>query len=171
MSYKTPNRKAPRVRLKTARVMNAKALLEFKEQYPEYSNLTLTEFNGIVKQFNKNIVDEILNQRYGVSLPERLGHLVIVSFPRSSKKRIDFGTSNKTGVITYHQNWETDNRTAKLVYQTTAHNASYRYNRFWSFTAARGFKQKISESFVRLYQRYIQIDNNGVRLRDAINGK
>jgi hypothetical protein len=171
MNYRKPNRKGPRARLKVARVMDAKALKEFKKHYPEHSDLTLTEFNGIIKQFNKNIVDEVINHRYGVLLPERLGLLVIVSFPRSKKPRIDFGESNKTGVLTYHQNWDTDNRTAKIVYQTNAHNTSFKFNKFWSFTAARGFKQNVSAAFKRFYQRYIEIDNNGIRLKDVINNK
>lgn len=171
MTYKKPNRKAPRARLKSARVMDAQTFKEFKEKHPEYSDLTLTEFNGIIKQFHKDIVEEVTEHRYGISLPERLGQLVIVSFPRSNRKVIDFGKSNKTGVMSYHRNWETDNRMGKLVYQTGSYMASFKYHRMWSFTAARGFKQRVSEAFVKMYQKYIQIDNNGISLRDALNGK
>lgn len=94
MTYKKPNRKAPRARLKSARVMDAQTFKEFKEKHPEYNDLTLTEFNGIIKQFHKNIVEEVTEHRYGVSLPERLGQFVIVSFPRSNRKVIEIGRAH-----------------------------------------------------------------------------
>ena len=78
--------------------MSESLFKEFKKKHPEHEVLTLAEFNRILRQFNNNIIDEVIEQRFGVTLPERLGHIVIASFPRSKKKIIDFGKSNKTGV-------------------------------------------------------------------------
>jgi len=171
MAYKRPNRKAPRVRTKTTRIMNQQMLRDFKEKHPEYQDLTLVEYNGILKQFNQNIIDEVIENRYGVSLPERLGHLIIVSFPRPKRKIIDFGTSNKTGVLSYHGNWDTDNRLGKIVFQNNGYGASFTFHNFWGFTPSRGFKEKMSVAFKKLWQKYIHVDNKGTNIRTIINGK
>ena len=57
MAYKKPNVKKRRVKAKSLRVMNESVLREFKEQHPEHKDITLTEFNAIVKKFNTNIVN------------------------------------------------------------------------------------------------------------------
>jgi hypothetical protein len=171
MTYKVPNKKAPRVRLKNVRIMNSKTLKEFHKLHPEHKGISLSEFNGIIKQFNENIIDTVVDFRYGVTLPERLGQLVIVSFPRPKRKVIDFGKSNELGERVYHANWDTNNRLGKLVYQNGGYGTAFRYNRLWGFTASRSFKTRVSNAFRKMYEKYIQIDNNGVALRNAINGK
>ena len=88
MSYKKPNIKGPRVKMKSTRVMNEVMLRVFKNKHPEYKNLTLADFNTVVKKFNENIIEEVINSRYGVTLPERIGRLVVVAFPKAKKKII-----------------------------------------------------------------------------------
>lgn len=156
--YKKPNRKGSRLRKKSSVVMDRTMLKKFKEQHPEYASLTLPEFNAIVKQFNENIIEEVLKNRDGVSLPERLGEIVIWSFPKPKRKIPDFGKSNELGELRYHGNWDTDNKIGKIVYRNKGYRA-IKTSRFWGFIPARRFKQQMSTAFKKFWQRYIYIDN------------
>lgn len=138
--------------------MDRKMLKKFIEKHPEYDSLTLPEFNAIVRQFNSNIVDEVIRNRDGVALPERLGEISIIAFPKPKRKVPDFGKSNKEGELRYHANWDTDNKIGKIVYRNKGYN-TIRTSRFWGLIPARDFKQRMSKAFRRFWQRYIYVDN------------
>ena len=147
--------------------MNEKVMREFRAEYPEHRSITLTEFNKIVKAFNTNITEEIIANKNGVSLPELIGSILVMSFPRSKRKAIDFGASNKSGILTYHRNWDTDDRLGKIVYSSGG-KRSIKYSRLWGFTPTRGFKSKMSEAYRRLWARYIYIDNKSVSINSVL---
>ncbi len=146
--------------------MNATTLREFKKQYPEHKEILLSDFNRIIKQFNTNILEDVIVSRNGISLPERVGHILIMSFPVSKKKIVDFGTSNKTGVLTYHRNWETDGRLGKIVYSSG--NYSIQYSRLWGFTATSIFRKKMSKIYMKLWEKYIYVDANGININSIL---
>lgn len=158
MDYKKPNRKGPRAREKSTLIMSHKKMTEFKNKFPEYKSLTLSEFNSIIRQFNTNIIEAVETERYGIALPERIGHFIIVGFPKSKKKIIDFGASNKAGQKMYHRNSDTDGRLGKLLFQNSAAKFNIRHHRLWTFKATRTFKERVSEAFLKFWPRYIFID-------------
>jgi hypothetical protein len=158
MSYKKPDRKGKRLRKKSTSVMDKYSIKKFQEMYPEH-NVTLKEFNNIVRHFNSNIVDVAINNRDGIELPERLGHLQILSFPKPSRKIIDFAKSNEAGEIRYHGNWDTDNRIGKIIYRNTLSGYAFKGSRFWGLIPTRSFKKRMSDIFKRKWQKYIYIDN------------
>lgn len=170
MAYKIPNRKNPRFRIKSSNLLGKEMFKAFKEKYPEHSELTMTEFNNIVRTFNKNIVEEFLDNPNGIELPERLGRIVIMSFPKAKRKVVDFGKSNETGVTCYHQNWDTDNRTAKIVYYNEHDKGSGNYlvKNLWGFHATENLRKRVSAIFKSNWQKFIQIDNNGLSIRQAL---
>ena len=45
--------------------------------------------------FNKNIATEVINNREGVELPEKLGYLFIGKYKKSMKDNVDYGSSIK----------------------------------------------------------------------------
>ena len=120
---------------------------DFKKLYPEYGSMTITTFNAIIKQFNNDIVDTVIDNRDGVRLPERLGLLQVMTFPKPKKKLIDFGKSNETGQIHYHGNWETDNKIGKITFRNTLDGYSYKNCRFWGLIPSRFFKKTMSGVF------------------------
>jgi hypothetical protein len=158
MSYKKPDRTAKRVRKSSSVIMNYKMMKKFKDINPEY-DITLKEFNNILNTFNSNIVETVINNRDGVELPERLGQLQIVAFPKPTKKIIDFAESNKYGEKRYHGNWETDNKIGKITYRNTLNGYTFKNSRFWGLIPQRSFKQRMSKVFKRKWQKYIYIDN------------
>lgn len=157
MGYSTPNRKGTRVRKKTTSIMNRKMFSKFLKEYPEYKGMTISEFNKIVKQFNNDIVDAVIDNRDGVVLPERLGELTILTFPSPKRKIIDFGESNKAGELRYHGNWETDNKIGKIVYHKASQSVTN--GRFLGLIPSRDFKKRMSSAFKRFWQRYVYVDN------------
>jgi len=166
MTYKRPNRKKPRVKTKSSHVMSRSKLAEFKKKYPEHKGITESQFNAIIKKFNSNIVDEVIASKNGVSLPERLGQILIMSFPRSKKKSVDFGASNKLGEVVYHRNWDTDDRLGKIVY--FAGRQSVKYSNLWGLTPTRTFKLKVSSSYRKMWAKYIYVDNKDIRINTVL---
>jgi len=168
MTYKAPNLNSSRVKKISSHVMSESLFKEFKKKHPEHKDMILAEFNAILRQFNSNIIDQVIDYRFGVSLPERIGHIVIVSFPRSKKKIIDFGKSNKTGIKTYHGNWDTDNRLGKIMYQNNSSTYNIKYHRLWTFAPTRNFKERMSVVFKKMWAKYIFIDNKHVTLKTML---
>ena len=168
MTYKAPNLNSSRVKKKSSHVMSESLFRDFKKKHPEHEGMTLTEFNRILRQFNNNVIDEVINYRFGVTLPERLGLFVIASFPRSKRKIIDFGKSNKTGVKTYHRNWDTDNRLGKIMYQNSSSTYNIKFNRLWTFKPTRDFKERMSIVFRKMWAKYIFTDNKNITLKTML---
>lgn len=159
MSYRIPNRKGSRVRKPVTSIVDYKFVSEFRKQHPEYNSLSKAEFNTILSQFNLDIVNAAIDNRDGVRLPERLGLIQIMTFPRPKRKIADFGKSNETGELHYHGNWDTDNKIGKIVFKNTLDGYSYKNCRFWGLIPSRLFKKEMSTAFKRSWQKYIYIDN------------
>jgi len=157
MGYSAPNLKGTRLRKKTTSIMNRKRFTKFLKQHPEYKGMTISQFNAIVRQFNNDIVDAVIDNCEGVTLPERLGEITILSFPSPRRKIIDFGESNKAGELRYHGNWETDNKIGKIVYHKAY--SSIKNGRFLGLIPSREFKTRMSKAFIRFWQRYVYVDN------------
>lgn len=159
MSYKVPNKKGNRFRKPTKSLVDFKMISNFKKKFPEYGNITKTDFNLIIKEFNNSIVENAIENRDGVRLPERLGLLQILTFPRPKRKFVDFGKSNEAGELRYHANWETDNKIGKIVFFNTIEGYSYKNCRFWGLLPSRHFKKQMSQEFKDKWQKYIYVDN------------
>jgi|TARA_R110000868_G_scaffold5681_6_gene33616 hypothetical protein len=172
MSYKKPNITGPRVKKKLTHIMSELELKYFKNKHPEYKDLKLSEFNNVIKKFNHNIINEVIENRNGVALPERIGQFIIMSFSKAQhKKIIDFGESNKTGILSYHKNWETDRRIGKIVFQNTSYNYAIKNYKFWGFKATRTFKSNMSKIFKKKWAKYIYIDNKETRISTVLKNK
>lgn len=163
MEYKKPNVKGPRVNIPSIPVMDKLLFDKFINNYPEHKGLKRGMFTKIIRQFNLDVIDEIIRNRDGVYLPEGIGKLCILAFPRSKKKIIDFGTSNRTGILTYHMNWDTDNKLSKVVYSNEGSGYKITNYRFWTLLNSQLLKEKASIGFKENYERYIFIDNKKIQ--------
>lgn len=167
--YRKPDLNAPRYREKVFSVLNSKLLEEFKEKYPNYKNVDLNHFKDIVKQFNESVWKEVIENRDGVELPDGIGFIFIASTPASKhKNNINFKESAKLGVTVHNQNWETDNRLAKIMYSN--YHAKYRFafRDMWSFSAVRQFKRSVAQTFPDNHTRYVQLSDT-VRVGDIFS--
>jgi hypothetical protein len=159
MAYNTPDRNAPRNRLKSTSIMNTFELSKFSKKYPEYPDLTLKEFSDIIRAFNSEIINAVISNRDGVVLPENIGKLSIITFSRSKRKIIDFGKSNETGQLHYHMNWNTDNRLCKIMYNSSINNYGNKNSRFYGFLPNREFKKTVSDAISKNWQKYVYLNN------------
>lgn len=168
-TYKKPDLNAPRYREKVFSVLNSKLLKEFKEKYPAYKDLDRELFNEIVKSFNETVWQQVIENRDGVELPEGLGFLFIASTPASKhKNNINFKESAKLGVIVHNQNWETDNKLAKIMYSNYHTKYRFAFRDLWGFQAVRQFKRTVAQTFPEKHTQYVQLNGN-VRVSDVFS--
>jgi len=161
MSYKKPDRKKKRIRKSSSVIIDYSMVKSFKKKHPEHK-LSKTEYSRIVKQFNENMMEAAVDNRDGIRLPEMLGLIMLVGYPRPKRKIIDFAKSNETGEVHYHKNWDTDNKVVKIRYQNTLRGYSFRNCRFWGFIPSKRFKKMASDAFKKSYEKYVYVDNKNV---------
>lgn len=135
--------------------MTCDLIKEFHEKYPQHSHIKLGVFNSIIQKFNRNIVKAVIDEPNGISLPQRLGAFMIMAFPTSPKKIIDFGASNKAGTTIYASNWDTDNRVCKIVYAKERDVVTN--HRFWKFDGGREFTTAVSSAFRTMWPKYTYV--------------
>jgi transcriptional antiterminator len=159
MAYKIPDRKAPRNRPKSVSIMSTTELMKFRTKHPEYVDLTLKDFSDIIRAFNSEVINTATSNRDGVVLPENIGRLSIITFSRPKKKIVDFGTSNKTGILSFFKNWNTDNRLCKIMYNSTVKKYGNKNSRFYGFLPTREFKKEVSLAVNKNWQKYVYFNN------------
>ena len=76
-NFKKPDLNAPRYREKRFGLLNVKTINEFKEKYPLYEKIDNEKLKKIIKAYNKNIWNGVIEYRDGVELPDSLGYLFI----------------------------------------------------------------------------------------------
>jgi hypothetical protein len=167
MAYKKPNVKGPRLRRRNcSSVMDHNAYVRFKKEFPEHKDITPREFGAIVKGFNKNIVSTVLEERNGVLLPELIGRLLIMAFSKPNNKPIDFKASNEVGERVNFRNWDTEGRIGKLVFYSGSRTIKHGY--LWGFKATKDFRKQVSESFIRIWAKYIFVDNKTTTINSVL---
>ena len=76
-NFKKPNLKGPRYREKRLGLLNKKTISEFKDKKPLYSSIDDSKFKRIIKLYNNNLWNGVIENRDGVELPDSLGFLFI----------------------------------------------------------------------------------------------
>jgi hypothetical protein len=155
MSYKKPNVTGPRVRMTTQTVMSKERLKQFNEKYPEHKGVTASEFSKLIKLYNKALCKEVVRNQNGINFPQKIGRVGIHSFPLRRGVAVDYGTSNKTGKLTYFANWGTDNKIAKIIFTCYTKTNSFKLGKFWNFFPTKSFKKEASEGFKENWERYL----------------
>lgn len=130
-------------------------LSDFFKKFPQHSQFNTRrpkDITDLIKEFHKDLIQEVIDNRYGVILPLRVGLLRIVSF---KKKRYypNFTRYGSTGVTTGFSNNHTDGLSCKIVYSNK--NYKLKDKILWSFVPEVPFKKKVSKAFEKNYNRYI----------------
>jgi len=160
-NFKTPNLNAPRYRAKTTTLLNKSVYESFLDKYPNYLDISIKDFKKIINVFNKNISKEVINNRDGVELPQKLGYLFIGKCEKNVKdENIDYGKSIKYDKKVSHRNWESDGYLAKIFYTNYAFKYRIKDRELWEFKANKDFRQSTSFSFPELYTKYVLVNNN-----------
>jgi len=154
---KQPNVKGPRFRKQFLTLRGADYLKAFKKRYPEYKDLTSREFRDIIKTFNMNLVDCVLENRNGVELPEGLGYIFIGTCPPAKKKNVDYKKSIEFGTVALFKNWDSDNRLMKIFYTNRNTKFPFLHREVWSFKAGKEFRHKASVQYRENWAKYVEV--------------
>ena len=159
-SFNKPNLKAPRYRKKVHHIINEDFYKRFYKKYPEYKEKKKSEIYNIVKTFNTNVCQEVINNRDGVELPESLGWLFIGTCKATHRGNVDLGKSIKYGIKVSNKNWETDGKVAKIFYSNYAPKYKYKHREYWGFKPCRSFKRLVSKSYPDNWPIYIEVERD-----------
>jgi hypothetical protein len=157
--FKKPDVTAPRFRPVVYNVLNKEFFNELKKRYPKYKNLTETEIRKIIKSFNILVYQNVIEKRNGIQLPEQVGWLFIGSCQKSKKQNINFAKSLKYGVTVTNNNFETDEKLAKIFFTNFAQKYKMKNREYWSFVACRDFKRSVAKNYCDNWNMYIVVDS------------
>lgn len=157
--FKKPDVTAPRFRPVVYNVLNKEFFNELKKRYPKYKHLTETEIRKIIKSFNILVYQNVIEKRNGIQLPEQVGWLFIGSCQKSKKQNINFAKSLKYGVTVTNNNFETDEKLAKIFFTNFAQKYKMKNREYWSFVACRDFKRSVAKNYCDNWNMYIVVDS------------
>lgn len=170
MSFKAPDRLAPRFRPKKLNMLNVEMFKAFLKDFPEYKGkVDHKGFKKIVTDHCELIQDNIISHRDGVELPESLGIILVVSC-ESHRPQIDIKKSIEYGKAVKFRNYDSDGRLAKILYSNYGSKYQIKDRQLWMFQPVRQFKHKVSKAYVKNYTKYIQLDHK-TRISSMYNNR
>lgn len=156
--FKKPDLNAPRYRQTRLGVLNADLLDRFREKFPKYKDKTNDELKEIIKVYNTNIWNTVLNYRDGAEMPEGLGYLFIGTCPSPQKYNTDFKVSLVNDTRLKHRNFESDNYLAKIFYTNYANKYKFDHRQIWQFVGIRDFKRAVKPAFRENWMNYVKVE-------------
>lgn len=158
-SFKKPDLNAPRFRHKRVNLLNRDLYDKFIKRFPEYKDVSLQEFKEIIRTFNGNICQGIIDNRDGVELPDGLGFIFMGSCPPAKEQNVDVKKSLEFGVVANHKNWDSDNKLLKIFYTNRPSKYPFQNKQVWAFKAVKQFRKAASDAFIENWSSYIVVDN------------
>lgn len=152
--FKKPDLTAPRFRPVVYNILSKEFFDNFRKKYPKYKDLENKDLKNIIKVFNNQMYNTVIDVRDGIQLPESIGWLFIGTCESAKKENIDFAKSNKYGVAVSNKNWETDGKLAKIFFTSHALKHKMKNREFWSFIACRDFKRSVAKSYPENWNMY-----------------
>jgi len=158
-NFKKPDLSAPRFRNKRLGLLNSKIIGEFKEKYPAYNGIDNSKLKKIIKLYNKNLWQGVIEHRDGVELPNSLGYLFIGTCPPPKNVNTNYALSKEYGKVLQNKNWETDGNIAKIFYTNWSSKYRFRNRELWRFEAVRDFKRTVAKEYPENWTKYIFMKN------------
>lgn len=158
-SYKKPDLNAPRFRPKKHNILNKAFCDKIRSKHADLQHLTDEEIKTVIKTFNSNIWETAVENRDGVELLEQLGYIFIGSCPRKKWDNPNVAKSIQYGVKVQHQNWESDQYTAKIFYTNFETKYRFKFHQLWGFVGLRDFKRTVAATYPHEWKKYVVVDN------------
>lgn len=155
---------APRYRTVKRGLAGKPLYASFYKKHPDLKGvISNIQYREIVKEFNKEIMEAVCENRDGVELPESLGFLFIgaIKYTRS-QKAIDYTKSRELNKTVYHKNWDTDMKIGKLIFTMLPAKYKMKDGNMWAFKASRKFSRMVSKNFKFNYERYMDITHQRI---------
>jgi len=159
--FKKPDLNAPRFRTNRLGLLNKPFRESFRKKFPKYANVSDKEINSIIREFNKQLWNGVIEFRDGIELPQGLGNVFIgtCNSPKI-KYNSDFATSIKRNVLTRLKNYESDSYLAKIFYTNYATKYRFAFRELWEFKGDRDFTRSVSKEYKKNWKKYIVVENN-----------
>ena len=91
----------PKYRRKETILPSTEMANSFLKKYPNYSNVKPKDFRKIIGEFNKRVMQEVVDNRNGVVLPDLLGCIFIGSSKTDKQVKSYSKYSNNEAVQTH----------------------------------------------------------------------
>ena len=153
-NFKKPNLKGPRYREKRLGLLNKKTISEFKDKKPLYSSIDDSKLKKIIKLYNQNLWNGVIDNRDGVELPDSLGFLFTGTCPTLKTVNTNYQLSAQYGKVIQNKNWETDGKIAKIFYTNYTTKYRFRNRELWGFVACRDFKRSVAKNYPENWNKY-----------------
>lgn len=137
---------------------------KIKAQHPQLAKYSMAQIRKILREFNKLIADAIVENVDGVHLPERCGHIMVVSTKVKHNRIVDRKMSSDTGKYVYYNNAHTEDFMPSILFTTcyrkeftgTPSHPSHMFEnwKYWSFTGCQELKRKVSIAFRNDWKKY-----------------
>lgn len=160
MKFKSPDLNAPRFRKKRISLFTRAFFTQIREEHPQLKSISDKDIRIIVEAFNTELWESVLQNRYGVELPEQLGVIFIGACEPKTGANPDYRTSIALSKGVSHHNLGSEAFVAKIFYSTFATKYRFRNHELWGFEGCRKFTRGCSAEFRQNYTRFIQVDKN-----------
>jgi len=157
--FKKPDVKAPRFRVKGKGLLNTPLYNAFKLKFPEHK-INGKEIRNIVREYNTQLWNGVIEYRDGVELPQRLGN-VFLGTCSSPKIRYnsDFESSIKNNTLTRLKNYDSSNFLAKIFYTNYVSKYRFAFRELWTFKGTRDFTRMVAKTYPEQWKKYIVVEN------------
>jgi hypothetical protein len=153
-----PDVKAPRFRSNTTYTVTLETATQIKKEVFACRSMSLEQIKSILMEYNKEIVDTVINKRDGVEIPMQIGHMFVGTCPMTKRKNVNFKMSQEYMQTIQHRNWESDNYLAKIFFTTFGNKFRYKNNELWGFEPHRDFKRTLSKVYPVKWKQYVEVD-------------
>jgi len=158
--FKKPDLKAPRFRSDRPGILNHTFYPAFRKKFPKYASATNSEIRNVVREYNTQLWNGVIEYRDGVELPQGLGNMFIGTCNKPKiRYNSNFGESIKNNVLTRIKNYESDGYLAKIFYTNYASKYLFAFREFWEFKGYKDFTNGVSKSYPENWKKYIMIEN------------
>jgi hypothetical protein len=132
--------------------------------------LSFENWKVVIRAFNQKVVDEVIGNRNGVSLPHQLGTLLVASVEPSTKPwrtAINYGMKH-TDVEVQLPNIGTGGFQCKIIYSSFDVKYLQEERQLWAFRGCRTFKRSVSKAYLVDWEKYIYLSKTGKISREYL---
>lgn len=157
--YKAPDINAPRFRVSRHTLTTDEFFSKFRKDHPKYSSYTNKDLIKIIETFHSNLWMGVINNRDGVELPEKIGHIFIGTCKPKKSSNPDRVKSIVYGKQIKHTNFPSDNFLAKIFYTNYIKRYLFENRDLWKIQPVREFKREVAKNYPEKWKMYHIIDN------------
>lgn len=152
-----PDLNAPRFRETYVEVLDRFKINEFLDKYknvhPEMASYDILKVRNIIRTFNKNLYNLVIDTREGVELPNNIG-CIFITVVKPKKNFINYKESIGKKKPIYFTNNKTDGYLADVVFSTKDNRYHFKNHEIWQFNTARDFKRDLCKRFPLTWNNY-----------------